>query len=231
MIMKKLGQGLAKIGNVTDNIGGMAGSSAAHVVNAVDDIADGAKNVARNMSDDFAEGFEGARKASKHSYQQTRNKSGRVQREIEDGIRNPDGTRKPKVKEAKTPNEPIEDAASQAVQYRKKAQDATAFTYDGKQYVRTGTDGNYQYYSRKGKKGEWSSVTGEEFGTAHSGNVSAQEAFGRQVDIENAFRTATTETGEHAGIDLLQFASDHPVGTALAGIGVGIVGMNIFDDD
>jgi hypothetical protein len=48
---------------------------------------------------------------------------------------------------------------------------------------------------------------------------------------ETAEAVSKTVAGDGAGIDLLQFASDHPVGTALAGIGVGIVGTNILDDD
>ena len=51
------------------------------------------------------------------------------------------------------------------------------------------------------------------------------------MEEEIAGDISKTAAGDGAGIDLLQFASDNPVGTALAGIGVGIIGANIFDDD
>lgn len=51
------------------------------------------------------------------------------------------------------------------------------------------------------------------------------------MEEEIADDIAKTGAGDGAGIDLLQFASDHPVGTALAGLGVGVVGANLFDSD
>ena len=51
------------------------------------------------------------------------------------------------------------------------------------------------------------------------------------MEEEVANTISKTAAGDGAGVDLLQFSSKHPVGTALAGLGVGVVGANLLDDD
>lgn len=86
----------------------------------------------------------------------------------------------------------------------------------------TNPNGRNQYlYTANGQ-----SINGQEFGKAKS---SFTQDGGTFSDIADNISKAAA--GDGAGIDLLQFASDHPVGTALAGLGVGVVGANLLDDD
>lgn len=81
-----------------------------------------------------------------------------------------------------------DDVVSQAIQYKTKVQEANSFSYDGKQYTRTGDSrDNYEYFTREGRKGEWTSISSTEFGRAKAGNVAYQAELGRQADINNGF--------------------------------------------
>ena len=83
-------------------------------------------------------------------------------------------------------------------------------------------NGRNQYlYTANGQ-----SINGQAFGKAKS---SFTQDGGTFSDIADDI--SKTAAGDGAGIDLLQFASDHPVGTALAGLGVGIVGAELLDDN
>lgn len=222
-----VGAGAAKVVNMVDNVTGTIGAGAAKVVNTVD-----------NIVDDVAGGFSSTRKGSKHSYQRTRNKSPRVQREIVNGTRNPNGTRKPKVKEAKVGDG--SDVVEEAINKTSRV----TYSREGNKFYRQ-VDG--------GKRTE---IDSKLYGRMNSKRISADRAavethrgytdsnysstFTMDEEISDTVSAAASETaeavsktaaGDGAGIDLLQFASDHPVGTALAGIGVGIVGTNILDDD
>lgn len=86
----------------------------------------------------------------------------------------------------------------------------------------TNPNGRNQYlYTANGQ-----SINGQAFGKAKS---SFTQDGGTFSDIADDI--SKTAAGDGAGIDLLQFASDHPVGTALAGLGVGVIGANLLDDD
>ena len=86
----------------------------------------------------------------------------------------------------------------------------------------TNPNGRNQYlYTANGQ-----SINGQAFGKAKS---SFTQDGGTFSDIADDI--SKTAAGDGSGIDLLQFASDHPVGTALAGLGVGIIGAELLDDD
>lgn len=107
-------------------------------------------------------------------------------------------------------------------------------------------------YSRDGDKfyrqvegGKRQEIDSKLYGNANSRRISTDKAntpshrnytgdnYSNTFTIEEeiANNISKTATGDGAGISLLQFASDHPVGTALAGLGVGVVGTNLLDDD
>lgn len=76
------------------------------------------------------------------------------------------------------------------------------------------------------------SISGKDFGSAkrdfvqNGGKVTTAEDIQKQAQ-----KISETAAGDNAGFDLMQFAADHPVGTALAGLGVGVVGANLLDND
>jgi hypothetical protein len=94
------------------------------------------------------------------------------------------------LKEAKhrPVSEDGDDVVSKAIQYKTKAQEANSFNYDGKQYTRTGDSrDNYEYFTREGRKGEWTSISSSEYGKAKAGNVAYQAELGRQADINGGY--------------------------------------------
>ena len=72
-------------------------------------------------------------------------------------------------------------------------------------------------------------IDGVEYGNARKKWLGSLPDENDIMDI--AQETAESGIGDGAGFDIFQFASDHPVGTALAGLGVGVVGANLLDDD
>lgn len=73
---------------------------------------------------------------------------------------------------------------------------------------------NQYLYTKDGQ-----SISGKVFGQAHA-------------DAEKVAKNISeTAAGEHAGFDLGEFMSDHPVVTAAAGVGAGFALGSILDDD
>ena len=125
----------------------------------------------------------------------------------------------------------VSDTAKEAIKnpaknYKTKTEFGSA---DGTRYRMREVDGK-KVYESKAKDGDWSQIQDQ-------GRTKASQIYGKARGEYIAYndslaeQVSKTAAGDGAGIDLLQFASDHPVGTALAGLGVGIVGANIFDDD
>lgn len=106
--------------------------------------------------------------------------------------------------------------------------------YNYRQRVQDGVEiFERQPRSGKGKK-KWESISSKDYADARRRNHTSESEFSDQLlpaPIEVADDVSKTAAGDGAGVNLLQFASEHPVGTALAGLGVGVVGANIFDDD
>ena len=103
---------------------------------------------------------------------------------------------------------------------------------DGTRYRMREVDGK-KVYESKAKDGDWTQIqdqgrtkASQIYGKARGEYIAYNDSLTEQV-AEDLSKTAA---GDGAGIDLFQFASDHPVGTALAGLGVGIVGANLLDD-
>lgn len=89
----------------------------------------------------------------------------------------------------------------------------------------TNPNGHNQYlYTADGQ-----SINGQRFGKAKSSFSQDGGTFVDPSDIADDI--SKTAAGDGAGFNLLQFSSDHPVGTALAGLGIGVVGANLLDDD
>lgn len=125
----------------------------------------------------------------------------------------------------------VSDTAKNAIKnpaknYKTKTEFGSA---DGTRYRMREVDGK-KVYESKVKDGDWAQIQDQ-------GRTKASQIYGKARGEYIAYndslaeQVSKTAAGDGAGIDLLQFASDHPVGTALAGLGVGIVGANIFDDD
>ena len=137
-------------------------------------------------------------------------------------------TAKNAVKEARGT---VSDTAKNAIKnpaknYKTKTEFGSA---DGTRYRMREVDGK-KVYESKVKDGDWAQIQDQ-------GRTKASQIYGKARGEYIAYndslaeQVSKTAAGDGAGIDLLQFASDHPVGTALASLGVGIVGANIFDDD
>lgn len=91
---KTLGKVAAHTKNLADNTAGLAGKGTASLVNAVDDIADTVTNKRMDIVSDITEGYTGTRSKTGfgEQYRNKRQQNARVQREIEEGVRNVDGT-------------------------------------------------------------------------------------------------------------------------------------------
>ena len=156
---------------------------------------------------------------------------GKVQKGIDDVVKQAvrqDDLYKSAVKEARGT---VSDTAKNAIKnpaknYKTKTEFGSA---DGTRYRMREVDGK-KVYESKVKDGDWAQIQDQ-------GRTKASQIYGKARGEYIAYndslaeQVSKTAAGDGAGIDLLQFASDHPVGTALAGLGVGIVGANIFDDD
>lgn len=156
---------------------------------------------------------------------------GKVQKGIDDVVKQAvrqDDLYKSAVKEARGT---VSDTAKNAIKnpaknYKTKTEFGSA---DGTRYRMREVDGK-KVYESKVKDGDWAQIQDQ-------GHTKASQIYGKARGEYIAYndslaeQVSKTAAGDGAGIDLLQFASDNPVGTALAGLGVGIVGANIFDDD
>lgn len=91
---KTLGKVAGHTKNLADNTAGLVGKGAASAVNAIDDIADAATNKRIDIVSDIVEGYSGTRNETgfTQQYRAKRQQNARVQREIEEGLRNADGT-------------------------------------------------------------------------------------------------------------------------------------------
>lgn len=213
---------MATAGGLMKKVLGGAGKGAAKIANAVDDAGTVMKNAAMNATD-----------AVSDAYRTTRMQSSKVINEMEEGIRDAAGKKikKPKIKEAHVSGNESNNIVNEAINHNNTAK--VTYSRDGNKYYRQVEGGKRQ------------EIDSKLYGTANSKRISNDKATTpshKNYTGENYSKTFTMEeeiadgiaktaAGDGAGIDLLQFASDHPVGTALAGIGVGIVGANIFDDD
>ena len=156
---------------------------------------------------------------------------GKAQKGIDDVVKQAvkqDDLYKSAVKEARGT---VSDTAKEAIKnpaknYKTKTEFGSA---DGTRYRMREVDGK-KIYESKAKDGDWAQIQDQ-------GRTKASQIYGKARGEYIAYndslaeQVSKTAAGDGAGIDLLQFASGHPVGTALAGLGVGIVGANIFDDD
>lgn len=156
---------------------------------------------------------------------------GKAQKGLDDIVQaavKQDDLYKSAVKEARGT---VSDTAKNAIKnpaknYKTKTEFGSA---DGTRYRMREVDGK-KVYESKVKDGDWAQIQDQ-------GRTKASQIYGKARGEYIAYndslaeQVSKTAAGDGAGIDLLQFASDHPVGTALAGLGVGIVGANIFDDD
>ena len=213
---------MATAGGLMKKVLDGAGKGAAKIANAVDDAGVVIKNAAMNATD-----------AVSNAYRTTRMQSAKVIDEMEEGIRDAAGKKikKPKIKEARVSGNESNNVVDEAINHNNTAK--VTYSRDGNKYYRQVEGGKRQ------------EIDSKLYGTANSRRISNDKAtipshknyteanYSKTFTMEEeiADDIAKTAAGDGAGIDLLQFASGHPVGTALAGIGVGIVGANIFDDD
>lgn len=129
----------------------------------------------------------------------------------------------------------VSDTAKEAIKnpaknYKTKTEFGSA---DGTRYRMREVDGK-KVYESKAKDGDWSQIqdqgrtkASQIYGKARGEYIAYNDSLAEQV----ADDISKTAPGDGAGIDLLQFASDHPVGTALAGLGVGMGVHALFDND
>ena len=144
------------------------------------------------------------------------------------------------VKEARgtvsdTAKEAIKNPAKEVIKnpaknYKTKTEFGSA---DGTRYRMREVDGK-KVYESKAKDGDWSQIqdqgrtkASQIYGKARGEYIAYNDSLAEQV----ADDISKTAPGDGAGIDLLQFASNHPVGTALAGLGVGMGVHALFDND
>lgn len=158
-------------------------------------------------------------------------KVGELQKGINEVVENAvkqDELYKKAVKEAKgtVSNTAKEAVKNPAKNYKQRTEFGSA---DGTRY-RMREENGKKIYESKVKDGDWSQIQDQ-------GRTKASQIYGKARGEYIAYNDSLAEqisktaAGDGAGIDLLQFASDNPVGTALVGLGVGVVGANIFDDD
>ena len=159
---------------------------------------------------------------------------GKAQKGIDDVVKQAvkqDDLYKSAVKEARGA---VSDTAKESIKNPAKNYKAkTEFgSVDGTRYRMREVDGK-KVYESKAKDGDWTQIqdqgrtkASQIYGKARGEYIAYNDSLTEQV-AEDLSKTAA---GDGAGIDLFQFASDHPVGTALAGLGVGIVGANLLDD-
>lgn len=135
--------------------------------------------------------------------------------------------------EARGIKEAIKNTSDDAVEAVTRSNAKVTYSKDGDKFYRQ-VEG--------GKKQE---IDSKLYGNANSRRISIDKAnspshknytgdnysntFTMEEEVANTI--SKTAAGDGAGVDLLQFASNHPVGTALAGLGVGVVGANLLDDN
>ena len=213
---------MATAGGLMKKVLGGAGKGAAKIANAVDDAGVAMKNAAMNATD-----------AVSDAYRTTRMQSSKVINEMEEGIRDAAGKKikNPKIKEARVSGNESNNIVNEAINHNNTAK--VTYSKDGNKYYRQVEGGKRQ------------EIDSKLYGTANSKRISNDKATTPShknytgdnysntftMEEEIADNIAKTAPGDGAGIDLLQFASDHPVGTALAGLGVGVGVHALFDND
>ena len=213
---------MATAGGLIKKVLGGAGKGAAKVVNAVDDAGVAMKNAAMNATDAFSD-----------AYRTTRMQSAKVVDEMEQGIRDYTGKKikKSTIKEARVSGNESNNIVNEAINHNNTAK----VTYS--------RDGNKYYRQVEGEKRQ--EIDSKLYGTANSRRISNDKATTPShknytgdnysntftMEEEIADNIAKTAPGDGAGIDLLQFASNHPVGTALAGLGVGMGVHALFNNN
>ena len=168
---------------------------------------------------------------------------GKAQKGLDDIVQaavKQDDLYKAAVKEARgtvsdTAKEAIKNPAKEVIKnpaknYKTKTEFGSA---DGTRYRMREVDGK-KVYESKAKDGDWSQIqdqgrtkASQIYGKARGEYIAYNDSLAEQV----ADDISKTAPGDGAGIDLLQFASNHPVGTALAGLGVGMGVHALFDND
>ena len=213
---------MATAGGLMKKILGGAGKGAAKIVNAVDDAGAVMKNAAMDATDAFSD-----------AYRTTRMQSEKVVDEMEKGFRDYTGKtiKKSKIKETRVSGNESNNIVNEAINHNNTAK--VTYSRDGNKYYRQVEGGKRQ------------EIDSKLYGTANSKRISNDKATTPShknytgdnysntftMEEEIADNIAKTAPGDGAGIDLLQFASNHPVGTALAGLGVGMGVHALFDND
>lgn len=203
---------------------GGAGKSAAKIVNAVDDAEAVMKNAAMNATYAISDAY----RTTSNAYRTTRMQSAKVIDEMEEGIRDAAGKKikKPKIKEARVSGNESSNVVNEAINHDNTVK--VTYSRDGNKYYRQVEGGKRQKIDSK----LYGTVNGRRISNDKATNPSHKNYTGANysktftMEEEIADDIAKTAVGDGAGIDLL-----NPIGTALAGIGVGIIGANIFDDD
>lgn len=176
----------------------------------------------------------GARFLGDDAVEAVGHKVGELQKGINEVVENAvkqDDLYKSAVKEARGA---VSDTAKDAIKnpaknYKQRTEFGSA---DGTRYRMREIDGATVYESKM-KDDNWAQIQDQ-------GRTKASQIYGKARGEYIAYNDSLaakaeelskTGAGDSAGIDLLQFASDHPVGTALAGLGVGVVGTNLLDSN
>ena len=214
MVWKKLGQGLAK--------------GAANAVNMIDEVVDTIRNTAINTVDNF----HNANANIRNTYNSTRLKSPKIQREIEEGTRSATGS-KPKIKEAVNSGQSTESVINLT---RASRNTDTYFNYNGSNYRHTTSkDANNKivhHYGKQQSNGTYTEISGQSYGKAkHNATKNNTNFYASEEDLMNATRVAESGPAEAAGINLEEFINNHPVITGGALVGGGILIGELLDDD
>ena len=204
------------------------GQAVAKVKNTVDDVADTAKGKIYDVTSSVEDGVS----SIKNEYRAERLKNARVQREVEEGTRNLDGSRKAKIKEAKvnTSKESAEAINPSRVS-SKKAQKMFDFQgVDGSVYSRQGSKGSYTYH-KKGDGGSWQSISSEDYGHARSSWMSYNDSLNLEDNLANAEKVATGNTSDYSSV--MECAEDNPIIAAgvIGGAGLLAGGLLFGGDD
>lgn len=183
-----------------------------------EEAAKNASKAAKEIGEDVAERI-GKRNAANQAEQAVKSEAKKTYNQAVHG-----------VNEAKKGS----DSATKAIQ---REIDTPITKYDYRQRVVN----NQEIFERRptGSNGSWANIDNVEYANARRGahSNSSEFTFESRASSEDvpalvkAQEVAQTGAGDNAGFDLMQFAADHPVGTALAGLGVGVVGANLLDND
>lgn len=131
----------------------------------------------------------------------------------------------------------IQKIIKPAKNYKQRTEFGSA---DGTRYRMREVDGQ-KIYESKAKDGNWDKIqtqghtkASKIYGQAKEKYIAYNDSLAEEAskfEQQVAEDIAKTAPGDGAGFNLKQFASDHPVGTALAGLGVGMGVHALFDDD